>query len=113
MNKNYLFLISFISLAIWADAEQPATETPAATTAHQMVAFQYDNEDLVNVVNYIASRKEVNLLLPTKTDEKLTGKLTWHLDKKVSIDQAWQLLQTILTIAGYSIIPRPTYYEVV
>lgn len=78
-----------------------------------MINFQYNNEDLTNVVNFIASKKGVNLLFPTKADEKLEGKLTWHLDKKVSIDQAWQLLQTILNIAGYSLIPRPTCYEIV
>ncbi len=89
------------------DAPQAASSTP------QMISFQYDNEELVNVVNYIASKKEINLLLPTKADEKLTGKLTWHLDKKVPLDEAWQLLQTILNIAGYAIIPYPTYYEVI
>ncbi len=114
MKKN-IFMISLITLATCslAETEQPKSGISTIAAAKQLIAFQYDNEDLVNIVNYIASKKEINLLLPTKTDEKLTGKLTWHLEKRVSLDEAWQLLQTILSIAGYAIIPHPTYYEIV
>lgn len=113
MNKNHIFIISVIGFAMISRAEVEHQTSSEVAPSKQLIAFQYDNEDLVNIVNYIASKKEINLLFPTKTDEKLTGKLTWHLDKKVPLDEAWHLLQTILTIAGYAIIPRPTYYEIV
>jgi general secretion pathway protein D len=100
-------------LIVYSSCILQCSTAPAGGDTADLITFQYDNEDLVNVVNYIAARKEVNLLLPTKSDEKLTGKLTWHLDKKVTIEQAWQLLHTILTIAGYTIIPRPMYYEII
>jgi type II secretory pathway component GspD/PulD (secretin) len=75
------------------------------------ISFNYENEDLVNVINYVASKKEANLLLPSRTEERITGKLTWHLDKKVTVDEAWNILTTILDIAGYNIVPKNTYYE--
>lgn len=114
MKKNHRFIISFCLLVLsctYADSDQSRSAT--TSSAKQLISFQYDNEDLVNIINFIASKKEVNLLLPTKADEKITSKLTWHLDKRVTIDEAWQLLQTILRIAGYALIPRPTYFEVV
>ncbi len=79
----------------------------------EIISFNYDDEDLVNVINYIASKKEINLLLPTKADDKIVGKFTWHLDKKVTINQAWDLINTILSIAGYSIVPKEGFYEIV
>ncbi len=78
----------------------------------ELISFNYSEEELVNVINFIATKKGVNLLLPTKSEDKVTGKLTWQLDEKVTIDKAWNLLQTIVSIAGYSMIPYPTYYEV-
>lgn len=79
----------------------------------ERISFSFNQEELTNVITYVATKKGVNLLLPTKTDDKVTGTVTWHLDEKISIDKAWNLLQTILSIAGYSIIPYPTYCEVV
>lgn len=119
MKHVFLFFVSLVTLpcALKANGtleekKEPMTHSFAEAPS-TLVTLQYDNEELVNIVNYIASKKEINILLPTKTDDKLTGKLTWHLDKKVSLDQAWQLLQTILNIAGYAVIPRSAYYEIV
>ena len=96
------------------DIQQPKiSQEPQEPTSQTMISFNYDNEELVNVINYIASKRGTNLLLPVKADEKIVGKLTWHLDKKVTIDEAWNLLGTILNIAGYSIAPRKSYDEIV
>ncbi len=75
--------------------------------------MNYDNEDLVNVINYIAAQKNINVILPMQADKKITGKFSWHLDKKVTVDESWNLLSTILDIAGYSIVPKAEYYEIV
>ena len=91
-------------------------ETPAKPpepTEPATISFNYDDEDLVNVIDYIASKKEINLLYPTRAEEKISGKFSWHLDKKVTIDEAWNLLTTILDVAGYSIVPKENYYEIV
>lgn len=77
------------------------------------ISLNYENEDLVNVINYVAAQKNLNVILPMKADQKITGKFTWQLDKKVTVDEAWDLLSTILDIAGYSIIPKAEYHEIV
>lgn len=82
-------------------------------STQELISFNYKDEELVNVINYLATKKGVNILFPTKENEKVIGKLSWTLDKKVTIDEAWTLLQTILSIAGYNLIPRLTYNEIV
>lgn len=85
----------------------------SATALDERISFSFNQEELVNIITYVATKKGVNLLLPTKEEDKVTGTVTWHLDEKISVDRAWSLLQTILSIAGYSIIPYPTYQEVI
>ena len=105
MKRINLILLTFMlagSVSAWGNEAEPAT-----------ISFNYDNEDLTNVIDYIASKKKINLLYPTRADEKISGKFSWHLDKKVTIDEAWNLLLTILDVAGYSIVPKETYYEIV
>lgn len=84
-----------------------------ASSSLKKISLNYENEDLVNVINYVASQKNLNVILPMKPDQKITGKFTWQLDKKVTVDEAWDLLSTILDIAGYSIIPKAEYHEIV
>ncbi|MFC1870749.1 hypothetical protein ACFLXW_00605 [Candidatus Dependentiae bacterium] len=85
----------------------------SATASDERISFSFNQEELVNVITYVATKKGINILLPTKQDDKVTGTVTWHLDEKISVEKAWNLLQTILSIAGYSIIPYPTYHEVI
>ena len=79
----------------------------------ERISFSFNQEELVNVITYVATKKGINILLPTKQDDRVTGTITWHLDEKIAVSRAWNLLQTILSIAGYSIVPYPTYSEVV
>ncbi len=91
---------------------ESSKKNSAKKDPHNFVTFSYNEETLENVVTFLASKKKINVILPTKADAKLSTKLTWHLDEKISIDEAWNLLQTILAIAGYSIISYPTYIEI-
>lgn len=92
-----------------------ASDRPAKRIklSDELISLSFNQEELVNVINYIATKKGTNILLPTKSEDKVTGTVTWHLDEKVTVDKAWNLLQTIVSIAGYSIIPYPTYHEVI
>lgn len=107
-----LLLLNLIGI-ILCQGNQSEIEKSSNLYEVATVSFNYDNEELTNVIDYIATKKGINLLYPTRTDEKITGKLTWHLDKKVTLDEAWNLLGTILDIAGYSIVPKEGCYEIV
>ena len=69
------------------------------------ISINYSNEELMDVINSIAAQKEANIVIPVKTDQLIKGKVTVHLEEKVSIDQAWNFLITLLDFAGYSLIP--------
>jgi len=67
--------------------------------------FHYENEDLVNVINELTAQKEVNVILP-QGPNAINAKLTLQIDKKFNIEQAWELLLTILDVAGFTVVPR-------
>ncbi len=119
ISRIFISLLCTASCTSMSDTViQPSTpdstlpEKPQKKESAELISFNYSEEELVNVINFIATKKGVNLLLPTRSEDKITGKLTWQLDEKITIDKAWNLLQTIVSIAGYSMIPHPTYYEV-
>jgi general secretion pathway protein D len=74
-------------------------------TAVRTFSFNYDNEDLINVINELAAEKEINVILPQGVDA-INAKLTLHVAEKLSIDQAWELLLTILDVAGFTVVPK-------
>ncbi len=71
--------------------------------APQTVTIDYNNTDLSTIINQLAALKQINILLPSGG---IKEKITFSLDKKVSVDQAWNLLQTILDAAEYTMIPK-------
>ncbi len=110
-------IMRFFILALCATSSliipiAPMTESHAKSS-DELISLSYNQEELSNVINYIATKRGVNILFPTKSEDKVTGTLSWHLNEKVTVDKAWNILQTILSIAGYSIVPYPTYYEII
>lgn len=76
------------------------------------VAINYENEDLVDVVNELAGIKNVNVILPQGATA-ITQKITLSLPDKITLDHAWKLLYTLLDIAGYTMIPKGNMYEII
>lgn len=79
--------------------------------------FQFENKDLVDVINLIAAEKGVNIVLPQKPPidekDKPTTKITFHVQEKMTIDEAWTLLYTILDVAGYTIKPQGDMFAII
>lgn len=76
------------------------------------IKFSYTNEEIVNVINFLAAERGVNIMLPHGANA-ITGKLTLNIEEKLTLDEAWNKLVTILDVAGYSIFPRNDMYMVV
>lgn len=91
---------------------KPAESIEPDDKQKKTIKFKYAEENLIDLINYLAEQKGVNVLVPLSTDEIKT-KVTISIDEKMSIDQAWQLLITILDIAGYSLMPKPGGYAIV
>jgi len=68
------------------------------------VSFNYENESLENIVNELATLKNLNVILP-QTDP-LNTKVTLHQKEKLTLTESWNLLITLLDIAGFTIVPR-------
>jgi general secretion pathway protein D len=77
----------------------------------RIITFSYVDEDLINIINYIASIKNINIVLP-KADDAIKLKVTLSFEKKLTVDEAWNLVITILDIAGYGIIQKNDRYEI-
>jgi general secretion pathway protein D len=78
----------------------------------KIVKLNYINEDLVNVINAIAAEKGVNILLP-HGQNAITSKVTVSLKERLTVSEAWDILFTLLDVAGYSLIEKDGVYTIV
>jgi len=75
------------------------------------IYFQFDNEELVDIVHRLAAKKEINIVFPLKTP--LTSRITMYLDDPLTLDQAWEKLYTLLDLAGYALIEKDSQWSIV
>lgn len=80
--------------------------------AKKLVNFDFDNEDLTKVINKFAELQNINIILPSGANA-ITQKVTFKLNKKIPLAQAERYFDTMLDIAGYSIVPHGDFYLVV
>ena len=80
--------------------------------ANKMISFYFDNEDVIDIINFLAAEREVNVVLPMGANA-INAKLTLHLEDKITTEEAWDILYTILDIAGYSMIAKEDTYNIV
>ena len=78
----------------------------------KMVWFRYKDEPLTFIINDLAEKLGINILLPQGA-KALTTKLTFELSHKISLSRAWNYLLTILNISGYTIIPNKTFSTII
>lgn len=86
--------------------------TPIQKIKKKKITFDYENEDLINVINYIASELGINMMLPQGADA-INAKLSLAFSKKIPLSEGWKLLHTILDAAGYVIVPKANLYMIV
>lgn len=80
--------------------------------AKKLVNFDFENEDLTKVINKFAELQNINIILPSGANA-ITQKVTFKLNKKIPLAQAERYFDTMLDIAGYSIVPHGDFYLVV
>lgn len=81
------------------------------TKSEDVFYFQYNNEQLIDIIHRLAAKKGVNIVFPAK--HPITSSITIFLDTPFTIDQAWEKLYTILDMAGYSLIDKDSQYTIV
>jgi len=75
------------------------------------ILFSYENEDLANIVNQFAALKNMNIIFPP--GDTLNTKVTLHIDKKITLTQAWNVLCTLLDVAGFITVPQGSIIRIV
>lgn len=94
------------------NSQAPVKQSNKKRNIKKTVSLYFDNEELIDVINLIAGLKGVNIILPTGANG-LTSKITMHLEQKLDAEQAWDMLYTILDVAGYSLVPSGNFYSIV
>lgn len=83
-----------------ADQQEPAD-----------IVFRYENEDIISIINQLAALKNVNVVFPP--GDTLNVKVTLHIDQKITLSQAWNILNTLLDVAGFFIVPQGSMIRIV
>ena len=76
----------------------------ASSHKKKTFSFKFADENLVDVINAVAEKKGINVVLPSMGNA-INQKLTISIEDKMSPDKAWDFLIKILDIAGYSVVP--------
>lgn len=94
-----------------ADPQHPKKPT-RRRHSKQNISLYLNNEPIIDLINFLAAEKEINVILPVGANA-INSNITLHLEEKVSIDEAWDILYTVLDIAGYSMIAKEETYNIV
>lgn len=134
-------LILFLIFALWSGSllqgmQIPSAQVPSQAEQHALLLKQiteednkkskikkvsqpktiqinFINENLVDIVNMLAELKKVNVILPSKEADKIKTKVTLSFPEKITLDQAWNLLATLLDMAGYSLVQEGDWWEII
>lgn len=68
--------------------------------SHQLIDFKFQDKPLVDILNELSATFKINILLPQFN--QLTSKVTYSLDHKIPLKEAWDRLTQILDMAGFS-----------
>lgn len=76
------------------------------------IKFKFNNEDLVDIINYLAAEKGVNIILPSGANA-IDAKVTLTINELLDLDEAWDILLSILDLADYSLVDQEPTYTIV
>jgi len=94
------------------DAVQTIQQLEKNPDEQDTIIPHYVNEDIINIINYLASLLNKNIFLPQGA-QALQIKITYHDDKPLSVEQAWELVVSFLNMAGYSVVEKQGAYHII
>ncbi len=75
-------------------------------------SFIFDKENIIDIINLLAEKMEINPVFPTGNDAlKMT--VTIRIEQKLTLEQAWGILLSILDIAGYAVVEKEGLYVII
>jgi general secretion pathway protein D len=74
-------------------------------TEKLLVTFSYRQTNIITIINQLAAYKRYNIIFP-QGPTALNVTVSFSLKEPVTIDGAWNMLLSILDLAGYVLVPR-------
>ncbi len=129
MKRILLVCLFLLPTSLWAESSDISASIPASSgtlaqkinqpapakkrnSPKKFIKFDYTDEDLIDIINQMAAEKGVNIILPTGANA-ITSKVTLHIEPLLDLDEAWDILLSILDLADYSLIADNTTYTIV
>lgn len=100
MKKNNFFVLSCLLLP------HLFLLVHAQANRERLIYFDLREEKLLDIINRLAGEKQVNLLLPYDQKNLSETTVTFRLAHKISLTQAWDMVATMLDIAGFALIKQ-------
>ncbi|MCG8685451.1 MAG: hypothetical protein MI892_11285 [Desulfobacterales bacterium] len=88
----FIFLVLAIASPVNADVKAPSAE--------EQVSIDFDNVDIKIFVKFISKLTNKNFVV----DNRVKGKVTVISPTKISIEEAYQVFESVLEIHGYSTV---------
>jgi general secretion pathway protein D len=95
-----------------APADLPFGKKNKKNKKQKLINFDFENEDLSAIINKFAALENINIILPYGANA-IDQKITFKLDKKITLQEAERYLDTFLDLAGYNKIPHGDFYMIV
>jgi general secretion pathway protein D len=109
---SFIILISCFNLEVHcASVYNDEIVANDATKEVADIVFKYDNQKIETIINTLAAAKNINVILPQLEIPEI--KVTLHIEEKLTLSQAWDVLNTLLDVAGFCIVPQENLIRIV
>lgn len=81
-----------------------------------IIPFSFKDKKLIDIINDLQKLKNINIILPQGNDAILSAQtvsFTTTENKPITIQAAWEMLITFLSMAGYSMLENNNFYSIV
>lgn len=106
-----LLLVSFVHTSDQVLLDMQDSAQPLHKESEK-IAINFVGTDITEIITEFAGKLNVNVILPTGANE-LKVKVDFVLPHKITIDEAWSFLQTLLDMSGYSLLPKGDMYIII
>lgn len=86
--------------------------TQSLTSSEPLIYFNLRDEKLFDLVNRLAAQKQINIMLPADLKKLTETTVNFKIPYKITLSRAWQMLVTMLDIAGFAVIPDQNLYAI-
>ena len=111
MKKLLLISLFFIANSLSKNSEKILSEMMEIESKTK-ITIDYVDRDLEFILLELAAFKGINVLIPQE-NQKLNAKVTYQKKEKIPVDEAWNLVLEMLTIAGYSLKEQQGIWTVI